>query len=275
MKKYIAPLLAAASALFLSGCLQNETTLHINKDGSGKLVEETRLGAQMLTMMGGMAAMGGEQAATDPLDDMFTEEKARERAAKMGEGVEFSKIEKIDKNGAKGARVIYTIKDINQFKLSSDAGMENLSSMGGPNAQQQIEEAKEEDKPITFSLKNDTLTVNLPQPKPEDAEAAGDDANAEMENPQMEAMMKEMLGDMKMSIKIVVESGISKTTATHSEGNTVTLMEMDMAKIMENPDGLKKLTKMDQQDPNKAMEELKDVKGVKFEPKETITIKLK
>ena len=51
MKKLLLAATSALIALALPGCLQNETTIHLNKDGSGTLVEETKLGAQMLAYL--------------------------------------------------------------------------------------------------------------------------------------------------------------------------------------------------------------------------------
>jgi hypothetical protein len=39
------------AALALPGCLQNETTITLNKDGCGTIFVETLLGAQMMTML--------------------------------------------------------------------------------------------------------------------------------------------------------------------------------------------------------------------------------
>ena len=79
MKKILLAMASAVTALVLPGCFQSETTIHLNKDGSGTLVEETRLGAQMLAMMDQMAAGlgGGEKAKADPVKQMFSDEKAR------------------------------------------------------------------------------------------------------------------------------------------------------------------------------------------------------
>ena len=87
-------------------------------------------------------------------------------------------------------------------------------------------------------------------------------------------MMKQMLGDMRMSMKLIVEPGISETDASHRDGNTITLMEMDMAKLIENKDAFKKLANANQDDPTKAMEMLKGVEGVKVETKEKVTVEL-
>jgi len=80
---------------------------------------------------------------------------------------------------------------------------------------------------------------------------------------------------MKMSLKLVVEPGIAETDASHQDGNTITLMEMEMGKLMENAEAFSKLQKVDQKDPVAAMESLKNIQGVKFEAKETVKVTLK
>jgi hypothetical protein len=76
-------------------------------------------------------------------------------------------------------------------------------------------------------------------------------------------------------MKVVIEPGIAETTATHVTGNTITLMEMDMGKVMKNPDAFKKLKGMDQNDQDKAIEALKGFDGVKVEVKKEVTVKVK
>ena len=272
MKKPLLALTSALTALVLPGCLQSETTIHLNKDGSGTLVEETRLGAQMLGMIEQMSALGGGEAKADPLAEMCSEDKAKARASKLGEGVVFTKSETVSKDGAKGARVTYTFKDINQLKVSPGDGMKDMSPAGA------APPAAEKTEPIAFSYADGKLTVKMP-PQDEDAKekagAADADEALDMDNPQTEAMMKQMLGDMKMSLKLVIEPGIAESNATHADGNTITLMEMEMGKLLEKPENMKKLAKMSQKEPTASMEALKGIDGVKFEAKEEITVKLK
>lgn len=64
MKRLLLPALAAAAALSLSSCFQSETVIHLNKDGSGTIVETNTVGAQMIAMMGQMAGLGGEGQRT-------------------------------------------------------------------------------------------------------------------------------------------------------------------------------------------------------------------
>ena len=140
----------------------------------------------------------------------------------------------------------------------------------------------EVEKPITFAYNDSQLTINLPKPKKEEIEAAKEDAAKDIPAPeegpqaeQMQAMAMQMMKDMKMSCKIVVEPGIEETNATHHEGNTITLMEMEMGKLMANPEIQKQLKGLDMQDPAAFEEKLKGIEGVKGESKEKVTVKVK
>lgn len=275
--RFLAPLLVA---LALPGCLQYEATIRLNKDGSGSFEEQTLLGAQMMEMLNQFAAMGGEDAKGDPIADMMSEDKAKERAAELGEGVTFDKAERIDKNGAKGVKITYRFKDINTLKASMGDGLQGANPMADMAPGGAPEKPKEE--PMTFAYADGKLTISLPQGDKDEAKKAAEDAKdaaggadmPDMDNPEAEAMMKQMLGDMRMSMKLIVEPGISETDASHRDGNTITLMEMDMAKLIENKDAFKKLANANQDDPTKAMEMLKGVEGVKVETKEKVTVEL-
>ncbi|MCF7675078.1 MAG: hypothetical protein K9N23_13130 [Akkermansiaceae bacterium] len=276
MKRILLPFVALA-ALVLPSCLQQHTTITLNQDGSGTIVEETVFGAQMSAMLGGLGGLGGGEDAKDPLKDLMSPDKAKARAAKLGEGVTVEKTEAIDADGKKGARVTYHFADINKVKFtdSTDAMGEALGD--GMPAPAGADKPKADKKPTTFKYVDNVLTITNPddekvakEDKEEAAEEGGDDPQAA----QMEAMMKGMMADMKISLKLVIPAGIAETNATHVDGNTITLAEMDMGKIMETPGAFKKLQGAGQ-DSEKAMAALKDVKGVKMEAKKAITVKVK
>jgi hypothetical protein len=270
MKKTLHLILAMLTAFALTGCFQRETTVRLNKDGSGTLTEETTLGAQALAMFAQFAAFGGGEAP-DPVADMASEEKAKERAKSFGEGVTLEKAEPIP---GKGARLVFRFADINTLKLRTDDAM--TSGMPKMPGADQAAAAKESD-PMTFKFADGVLTITPPKPDKADAEGVESPADLEqqMANPEMEAMMTQMFADMRMSLKVVVEPGIAETNASHVDANTVTLMDVEMGKLMQNPENLKKLSKVDQQDPAAAMEALKAIEGVKIETKPEITIKVK
>lgn len=267
LKRAFVAVAALAATLVLPGCLQNETVIHLNKDGSGTLVEETTFGPQVLDMIAQMAALGG---GGDPLADLVSEEKAKARAATLGDGVTLEKVEAVDAGGKKGGRVTYRFADINTLKISPDSAVKNAMPempMAPPGG---VEKAA----PITFSYADGKLTMKMPEP--EKVEVPAGEAPAEGEEESMgeqEVMiMKQMMGDMKISFAIVIEPGIAETNASHVEGNRITLMEMEMGKLMEDAESLKKLTRLNKQDPDAALREMKEVKGVKMENQREVTV---
>lgn len=270
MRKLLLTITSVLTALVLPGCLQNETTIHLNKDGSGTLVDQTLLGGQMLAMLDQMAALGGGDANADPIAEMFSEDKAKARAANLGEGVTFTKSETISENGSKGARVTYSFKDINQLKIAPGDGMSDMSPMGAG-----LAPAAKKADPINFNYADGKLVIKMPRPDEEDMANVDEADTADMTNPQAQEMMKQMMGDMKIALKMVIEPGIAESNATNQDGNTITLMEMEMGKILEKPETFEKLSKVDQKDPAAAMEALKDIEGVKFEAREEVTVTLK
>ncbi len=265
MKRVFLLFSAALSALLLPGCLQSETTIHLNKDGSGTLVEQTTLGIHTLSMLSGSGSgFGGDERAK-----LFSPEKSKAKAATMGEGVTFEKSEPLTVGANKGARTTYRFTDINKLTISPGDGMKDLSPMGA----QAAEAAKQ--KPVAFNYTGGTLTITMPEPeKPDAGEPAADAAPDLAGNSEMEGMMKEMLADMKMSFKLVVEPGIAETDASHRDGNTITLVEMEMGKLLDKPVTFKKLTAAGNNDTAAAMEALKGIEGVKMETKPKVTVKV-
>jgi len=91
-------------------------------------------------------------------------------------------------------------------------------------------------------------------------------------------MIKGMFAGMRMALKVKSASGIASTDASFVDGDTVTLMDIQMDKLFDNPAVLDKLSGL-QNNPNMspaaASEALKGIEGVRAEVKDTITIKLK
>ena len=275
MKRLLLPLASLVAALVLPSCLQQATTIHLNKDGSGTLVEETTLGAQLTAMLGGI----GADPAKNPLNDLTSAEKTAARAAALGEGVTVEKTEVIEANGSKGARVTYRFTDINQLKFSSAEAVKGLVP-AGPGAPAQGAAEKVKIEPTSFKFADGVLTIINPElkqpaaaPKPEELGLPG--GADEAQNAQMEAMMTQMMGDMKISMKIVAEPGIAETNAAYVDDKTITLMEMDMAKVLKNADAFKRLRGIDRNNPNAAANALKGFDGIKAETQKEITLKLK
>ena len=157
MKKLITLVGAAALALLTTSCLQQHTTLSLNKDGSGTITETTTFGAQMLAMMG--AAGEGQ----DPVAQMLEQAKAKaaEAATTMGEGVTLKEVKALNEGGKKGVIAVYEFKDVNKLKYAFGQGLGD-----GPAG----EEGQNE--PLDISYKDGVLTINNKYEKPEEGEQA-------------------------------------------------------------------------------------------------------
>lgn len=257
---YMKVALGLLLALALPSCLQNETTINLKKDGSGTIVEETYLTAAMLEMSSQFA----EPGAPDPVAEMFTEEKAKAKAPKLGEGVEFVKMEMIEKDGMKGARTTYKFADISKVSVNPGSALENLGD-GVPMPDKEEESLK-------FEYDDGELTLHIP---PTDFKDMAMNDVDQGQNPQMEEMMKQMMADMQISIKITAEDGIEETNASYVDDNTITLFDVKIAKMFAQKDQMNAISETAKTDRDAAIMEFKKLEGIKIETQEKVSVKLK
>ena len=101
--------LLAAAVLGATGCLQIETNIHLNEDGSATVTERLNFSRKLLDMASG-------QEAGLQLEPMLAREAALERMKDMGKGV--SLVNHKVQDGAKGSResiAVYQAQDLAQF----------------------------------------------------------------------------------------------------------------------------------------------------------------
>lgn len=265
MKNPLLILAAVFTVLVLPGCLQSETTIYLNKDGSGMLVEENKLGAEMLDALSQLSAGVGGDVKTpkeDPLKQIFSADKGKKRAAELGEGVTFEKFELLETQTFKGARVTYQFKDINKLQQVSISSMPNALGVSAANP-----------SVLHFIYTDGNLTIKMPQPRPFAKKSANE--NKPPQTPEAEEKMKKALAGLKISAKLVVAPGIAQTNASYHDGNTITLEETDFDKLMQKPENIKKFGQVDQRDPAAAMAALKGIDGVKTELQNEVTVTVK
>ncbi|WP_367870287.1 hypothetical protein [Luteolibacter sp. Populi] len=265
MKKVLGLISMALLALLTTSCFEQKAVIRLNKDGSGTITETTLLSAEASAMLDSIpAGAGGE----DPLSKMADKEQAAANAKKIGEGVEVVKSAKIDKDGKKGVEVVYSFKDINKVSFTMGGSMAESAKAMNPAAA-----AKEtEQKPVTFKYADGVLTLANPPNKPVEKPA---DAPKPEIGPQELEMAKGMFKDMRMSFKVEFADGLAETNASHVEGNTITIADIQFAKLMEDPEKLKKLMELNDEGPAAAAALFKDTPGIKVESKEELTVKLK
>jgi len=270
---------AALSAyLALAGCIKDTRTIKLNADGSGTIVVTSTMKAAALQQIRGMARAFGAPEGKSP--EMFSEEQARAKAGKMGDGVELVSFEKIRTEAEEGMKAVYSFKDITKLRISDEP--EAPEAPGGmPGA---ARPAKKD--PITFKYVrtpggNSVLTVVSPGGKeirealkeeaPEKDKEKEKEDEEEPEETQL-STMKEVLGGLKLSIQIEIPGRIVKTNTPHVSGSTVTLLEVDLDQMLGDMARFKKLAKANPRSLEEARKLAAGIPGMKACPDPELTI---
>ena len=250
--KFLTTLLAVLAMQLLTGCFQASVTIHVKPDGSGTVDQTITMSEATIAQFKAMS--GGKDGQKGPHE--IDEAKLKQQAAKMGEGVTFVSAKPIKADGKQGFTATFAFADISKMQVSQ---MPDMGDGGG----------KKDDIGFQFAKGSPSvLTIKMPPAKKNEAAGAPD-----QDNDQMMAMMKEMFKDMRISFAVDVQGAIQQTNASHRDGQKVTLLDMEFAKVMSDPAKFKAFTKV--KDPNTAEAKalLKTIPGVKIETENPVTIR--
>jgi len=259
MKKLLLALSTAIISIVFTGCLSSGIDISVNKDGSGEIIET------FYVLKEYVAFMGLDEENSDP--NMINREQLNQKAKTMGEGVTFSKVEAAEGSSPlAGYKAYYTFSDITKIKTS-------ITPMTAPG------ELVEEDTDwITFNFKKGSSPVLTINSKQQDESETSEDMETYPESEEtdegMIEQMKEIYESMNFWFKITVNGRISDTNASYSEGSTVTIMDMNFEKIVENDELFTKITSDTNSELKDYKEELEKI-GVKIDDQEKIEIKFR
>jgi hypothetical protein len=269
-------LLVLPLTLGLTGCLSSYTLVKVKANGSGTVEQTTLVSPQMLGMMTGMmqgmagGQNGGKPVKAPTVADMFKEEDLRAAAARMGTGVRFVSSTPAKADGREGVTAVYAFDDITKLSVN-----QAMTPPGGKSASI----TPKDESPIMFGLTGGmlgakTLSITMPEGKPKaGAKPEKPEGTPDLKDmpPEMLAMMKTMFQGAKIGIDIEVDGKLIKTNSPYVTGSRITLMEVDLAALLEDP---AKLQKMQEFGPNAGFDQVRaalgDIKGVKM-PTERIT----
>jgi hypothetical protein len=258
--------------VILSGCLQVNTRVNLNKDGSGTIEETVLMKNEMIKIMKEFAVMF-DSTKTEEFE-MFKEEELISKASNFGEGVKYVSGEKFSIEGYEGYKVVYAFTDVNKIRLSPSP---DDKIPFGDDLNKDEEKAVDDYLKFNFTKGNpSTLVINFPKPQIED-EVKQDSSFTPVEdstfNDETQQKFIEMFDGMKIALHFNFKDEIDETDASFVDGSEVTLMEVDFSEILKHKDVIKNL----QSTQPKTMEEFKevigDLKGIKIEFKEQVTVK--
>lgn len=186
--------------------------------------------AQSLAMLKGM---GSGQNAADASAEIFGEEQARKAADSMG--VTFVSGEPFKTAEFEGYRARYSFSDISQVKVN----MEQTAKVSGGKP------------PFAFSFtrgaSSSVLTIQMPDQVPTQGPlpmlpSGGTGTDAEKaQATQMLTMMKTMMRGMFVDVTLNVDGKVLKSNAPVVEGSRVTLLQVDLDKLLADESALLKL----------------------------------
>lgn len=259
LRAKVAALAALTVTFLLTGCLQVEQLIKLKADGSGSIVMTVVMTKEALAMMKEFSKQGGGDAKS-PVDEMANEEKAKEQAKKLGEGVKFESVEKIKNDIGEGVKMTFSFADITKLKPNLD-----MQDMGGGGGDAEKEAA------MTFEFTKGSpakLVVKTVHKKSAKADKP-DDSTDSAEFAQAAQMMK----GMKLTMAIEAGSTITESDGAHRIGNRVVFAEVPFDEILKDQARFKAMSRAG--DWSEAVKVLKEVPGVKVEPKEAVTIQFK
>ncbi|WP_337866721.1 hypothetical protein [Ignavibacterium sp.] len=265
MKKII---FGAAVILFVTtGCLQVDTKVFVNKDGSGIIEENVLIKNEVLEMMK-QFVMAFDSTKAEEFN-FFQEEELISKASQYGEGVTFLSSEKLKSENFEGVRARYSFQDISKVNLSlvADDQLPALTEESAP---------KDESELLKFVLDKTSAQTNLkiflPSMKNEQNEdIAEEDVDDSTSNENFEKV-KEIFADMKVSLRIIPSENIKQTNADFVDDNQVTLIEMNLNSLINNPDLFKDLSGNKIKSLDEFRKAVKDLEGFKIESKNEIKI---
>jgi hypothetical protein len=262
------------SFLFLSGCIQVQTRININKDGSGTVEETVLMSDEMVSMINEFITGFSTDSTAKPEEfKLYKEEDLRSRVNEMGEGVSFVSGSEIKNGGKEGYKVLYSFTDLNKLKISQDPDSKIQDDVGATTTEEG------EKKYVTFSFtKGETseIKINLPEPEKDDDEATGEDETDKdsVSNNDL-SEMKFFLKDLSFSLTASVNGEIVETNSEYKEGSEITLFNLNFGELLESPEKLEELQKINNEDFIELKRIMKDIPGIKIETNDPVVIRFK
>jgi hypothetical protein len=223
-------LLAGMLLLALSGCLEVDTHIAVNGDGSGTITERIEIKGAMAQMMKQMG-QGSH--------DFVNQAKLQQRAAELGAGVRVASAKPLPSAEGMGAVAVFAFQDLNTVRLAHNP-VEDMESGGADAAR--APDSDEQSPTMGFRFAPGppaTITIDLalPQPGATLPGAPGPAGSTPMAKEMLEGF-KAMLEGMRIVTVLSVAGEILETNAAYRDGNRVTLLDLPLDTLLDTDPAL-------------------------------------
>jgi hypothetical protein len=247
-----------AVAVLSCGCFQMTTVMKVNGDGSGTIDHRMVYATAALAQLRQFAALGGRGGqAVDPL----SEQQARDMTASIGPGVTYVSSTPISSPFGQGREATYAFTDVSQLRISTQP-----AAPGGLAVRTQGFSTNGET--ITFSLTHETggnavLHIHVPEPNFLDA-LGSPGATAQI------GMIKTMLAGAHVLLLAEPSGTLVRTSSPYVDGPRVTLLEVDLDRVLQDETLLPRLQAATTPEEAKAI--VKGAAGLKINLDREITL---
>jgi hypothetical protein len=246
-------LLVLVLTLSLTGCLNSGTLIKVKLDGSGTIEQSILMNTAALKgVMAGLGAQGQMKPAGP-----FTDADFKKIAESLGKGVRFVSSTPLSQGGFDGAKALFAFDDISGVRVQQD-----------PSAATPLGAQRSPRSPVAFvfarQASSSVLTVTLDDKELKPPSTPSPPQAPPKMDPAMMQMMKQILQGFRIGVDLEVDGTIVKTNADYVNGSRITLLEVDLAGVLEDEAKLQALQGKMGGSLSDLRSLLKDVKGVKI-----------
>ena len=271
MKKLNSLIIFILLPFVLVGCLQVETTLNLNNDGSGTINQKVMLSKTFVNMMKEFAQSFGDSASADQEDfSIFKDAEIKADAKDFGENVRYVSHKLISNDKWEGYEAVFSFDDISKIKIKPDPG----SKVGF--GEEGSEVPSEEDFYFFKFVKGSTpeLIIDRPEIKLSgETEENNEEEQSEQNDEGMNEEILKMMEGMSIAVSVNVDGKIVDTNASYVDGSKVTLFEMNFAEMMKNKDAFKEFKNKEPKNIDEMKAFLEKFPGMKIQIDRPVTIK--
>lgn len=268
-----------AVAAVTTGCLSIDSNIKVKPDGTGTIEQTMLVNSSAMGMMSMMGGEGGEKPKGPGAEEMFSEEKLRAEAAKLGEGVTYVSSTPASAGEMKGVKAIFAFTDFNKLKLTTSPPDVGGGEEGGMKA---TGTGSTLDMVLARTGASSLITLDMFGDKAQAAAEAKTDTPSAAENPfgdmpkEMLGMMAPMFKDMRVAVSVEPVGQLVRTNATHVEGQKITVLDIAFGELFANPASFEKMEKLGN---NPSLDQIRTalagVKGIKINEVEKLEIEFK
>lgn len=256
-------------SFFLVGCLQIDTSVYVNKDGSGVINEKVLISKTFVNMIKEFAQSFQDSSNTEEFS-LFSDEEIIRDAKSYGESVKYVTHEFVSDDNWEGYTAVYSFDDVTKIKLSPDPDSKvNVAT-------EATEEPVQQDYYFFKFVKGDEPELIIDHPEI-DISTAGEDSNQTQESAENNEESGDdfltMMEDIRINISVEVEGNIVSTNAQYVEGSKITLLQMDFSEMIKNKEDFKKFRNKEPKNIEEMKEFLDKLPGMKLEIQKPVTVK--